>query len=63
MMLCEQCGYKASVCENGKDALEMVRTNAAINLVLSDVMMEGNSGDELNLRRPAPLPHPSLRLP
>ena len=47
MLLCEQCGYKAQVCSNGKEALEVVRTNAAINLVLSDVMMEGFSGYEL----------------
>ena len=25
MLLCEQCGYKAQVCSNGKEALEVVR--------------------------------------
>ena len=39
MLLCEQCGYKAQVCSNGTEALEVVRTDASINLVLSDVMI------------------------
>ena len=47
MLLCEQCGYKAQVCSNGTEALEVVRTDASINLVLSDVMMAGVSGYEL----------------
>ena len=34
----------SQVCSNGTEALEVVRGNAAINLVLSDVMMAGVSG-------------------
>ena len=38
--LCEQCGYRAQVASSASEALELVRTQPDINLVLSDVMME-----------------------
>ena len=49
-MLCEQCGYSARAASTAREAMEMVRAHPEINLVLSDVMMEGTSGYELLCR-------------
>ena len=56
LSLCEQCGYRAQVASSASEALDLVRAQPEINLVLSDVMMEGTSGCEPG---PARSPHPS----
>ena len=48
--LCEQCGYNVEVASSASEALDMIRAHPEINLVLSDVMMEGNSGYDLLCR-------------
>ena len=50
LVLCEQCGYKAQTADSAQTALEMVRAQPEINLVLTDVMMEGTTGYELLCR-------------
>lgn len=47
MILCQQCGYRAQSATNAAEALEMIKASPEINLVLSDVMMEGTSGFQL----------------
>lgn len=50
LTLCDQCGYNAQCASSAAEALAMVRSQPEINLVLSDVMMEGTSGYELLCR-------------
>jgi len=50
LILCQQCGYSAHVASNGDEAMQIIKDNPKINLVLSDVMMEGMSGYDLLLK-------------
>jgi len=60
LVLCEQCGYQAECASSAAEALAMVRAHPEINLVLSDVMMEGTSGYELLCRIRAIRSHVSV---
>jgi len=46
-VLCEQCGYAAVRASSAKQAISILTEQPDINLVLSDVMMEGTNGFEL----------------
>ena len=50
LALCQTCGYDAEVASSANEALALVRARPEINLVLSDVMMEGASGYDLLCR-------------
>ena len=60
LALCEQCHYQTQVASSASEALELVRKQPDINLVLSDVMMEGTSGYDLLCRIRAIRSHVSV---
>lgn len=60
LALCEQCRYNTQVASSAAEALDLVRAHPEINLVLSDVMMEGISGYDLLCRIRAIRSHVSV---
>jgi hypothetical protein len=43
----EQLGYTVLVASNGVDALEVIRNNAELSILFSDISMPGMDGEEL----------------